>query len=245
MFANTYFVWKLRYDDPPAGGEPQSGGSEKKFSQEDVNAMLADNKRKLQTANKELTDKLEALQVEHKGNKSLVDQLQEQIDGINNKTKSEVTLAKEETEKVKKKHAEEVKALTEDRDKYSKMFNQHLIGTQITQAAIEGEAFSPMQINSLLSSKAKVSAKEDGTFAVEIEYTEMKDGSPQTLILSPSDTIKRMKETPDLYGNLFKSGVKSGTGGGNVGGGNLSLKEIASDPVKYRAYREQQRAGRK
>ena len=232
MYKKTY-VWHLCYD----GDDDKGGGSEKKFTQEEVNAMMASNKRKLQEDNKTLADSLKELQDKHKGDTELVAQLQEKIDSIDKKDKTEVTLAKEELERSKKAHAAELKKTQDERDGYQTLFAKHKIETEITQAAIAGEAFSPQQINVLLSGKAKLVPKDNGDFAVEIEHTEIKDGVSQKLILSPTDAVKRMKEDTAQWGNLFKSGVKGGVGGSNDSGGKENFKAIISDPAKYRENR--------
>ena len=68
--------------------------------------------------------------------------------------------------------------------------------------------------------------------------------SPFLAGLPTERAVKRMKELPDLYGNLFKSNVVSGIGassatGGLMSGGkgNLDLEKVAQDPVLYRKIR--------
>jgi hypothetical protein len=241
FFKSNYFTWKLCYEgegDPGSGGNPDPT-KEKKFTQDEVNSLLAKDKRKLKEDNEKLTLSLKEMQEKFAGNQDVVNDLQGKIDEIENKSKSEVTLIKEENDKLKKAHQKEKEDLLKERDGYHKLFTDHKIETEIMAAAINGEAFSPMQVHTLLANKAKLNKKEDGSFAVEIEFNEIKDGQTQKLILSPTETIKRMKETPDIFGNLFKSGVKGGVGGGNSTDGKVNLNTVVSDPAKYRENRKQ------
>ena len=46
-----------------------------------------------------------------------------------------------------------------------------------------------------------------------------KTGENIKTLRSPQDAVKRMKELPQLYGNLFKANVVSGIGSGSAAGG--------------------------
>jgi hypothetical protein len=68
-----------------------------------------------------------------------------------------------------------------------------------------------------------------------------KTGEPVQMVRTPEEAVKRMKELPDTFGNLFKSGVVSGIGagmatGGTPGGGRVDVRKLT--PQQYRELRE-------
>jgi len=70
-----------------------------------------------------------------------------------------------------------------------------------------------------------------------------KDGKSVILDLTPTEAVKQMKEMPEIYGNLFKSGAHSG-----IGGKNDSFKKgteggppIGQGQAAYLRWREQQK----
>jgi len=54
---------------------------------------------------------------------------------------------------------------------------------------------------------------------VEMQALNTATGEIETKAYTPEDAVKKMKDTPDTWGNLFKSGVVSGIGAGTATGG--------------------------
>jgi hypothetical protein len=54
---------------------------------------------------------------------------------------------------------------------------------------------------------------------VEMQALNTATGEIETKAYTPEDAVKKMKDTPDIWGNLFKSGVVSGIGAGTATGG--------------------------
>jgi hypothetical protein len=70
-----------------------------------------------------------------------------------------------------------------------------------------------------------------------------KTGDQVMMTRNPDEAVKRMKELPEQYGNLFKSGVVSGIGSGSATGGLLPGQSGRVDvrkliPQQYREIRE-------
>jgi hypothetical protein len=69
------------------------------------------------------------------------------------------------------------------------------------------------------------------------------EGQPTTSVMNPKDALKRMKALPEIYGNLFKSGVVSGIGSNSATGiapgqnGQVDLRKAASNAKSYRELR--------
>ena len=86
--------------------------------------------------------------------------------------------------------------------------------------------------------------KSSGRFNSVVDFPDVDaEGLPTISVMSPKDAVKRMKALPDIYGNLFKSGVVSGIGSNSAtgslpGNGKVDLKKAASDAASYRELRE-------
>jgi hypothetical protein len=75
---------------------------------------------------------------------------------------------------------------------------------------------------------------------VEMPGVDPTTGDAVTLVLTPEDAVKRMKELPDQYANLFKPNVVSGMGGGTATGGGpgqgrVDVRKLS--PAEYRKLR--------
>jgi hypothetical protein len=76
--------------------------------------------------------------------------------------------------------------------------------------------------------------KGTGKFKVVVDFpdTDPNTGEPTVTLHSPESAVKRMKDLPQMYGNLFKSGVVSGigsssaTGGPTGGNGKLDFRKL-------------------
>ena len=78
---------------------------------------------------------------------------------------------------------------------------------------------------------------------VDFPDTDPNTGEPTVTSHSPESAVKRMKDLPEIYGNLFKSGVVSGIGssaatGGlaSGGGGKVDLRKLTQQ--QYMEIRE-------
>ena len=84
-----------------------------------------------------------------------------------------------------------------------------------------------------------------GEFEPMIDFADvdLETGESVMTQRTPENAVKRMQELPDLYGNLFKSGVVSGIGGNSATGGlapgaNGQIDVRKLSPTQYREIRE-------
>jgi hypothetical protein len=110
-------------------------------------------------------------------------------------------------------------------------------------AAVKNDAFNPDQIVTILKTNTQVVETKDdegqptGSFEVKTTFnTKNEKGEPVTLVLSPSEVVKKMSQT-DSFLNLFKDKTASGYGGRNTPRGALDIRELAKDPAAYRKAR--------
>lgn len=238
--------WRPVYDDSDgqnngnqgnATSNPPTNQPEKKFSQDDVNSMIAKARNEDKERVKKMASQLEELREKSNLTEKERNELSAQIEEL----RSQVMTKDEITAREKKKLEDKLSREKQDAENQAKTwrtrYESSTIARSLTDSALQNDAFNPQQIVSMLQPTARVvesldaEGKPSGDFEVKIKfYDKDEKGNPITLDLSPTDAIKRMKDMPEQYGNLFKAGVKSGLGSGNVGSGViLDPKKITSE----------------
>lgn len=251
---STYYVGEGNGEGQGQGkeGQGKEGEDEGKLpevlTKEAVDKHLAGMRKKYETKISILTTDLEAI----KGNSKLSQQereaLEHQIESLNSTFKTQVELKEEALTKAQKKHKTDLDTLTSERDSWKTRYTNETIDSALLSAAAENDAFSPFQIVTLLRGVAVLedeldvdTGKATGKFGVRVNLNTVdKDGKPITLKLTAPEAVKKMQEMPDMYGNLFKSGVTSGTGARPVNGkpaGPINYKGMTAD--KYRKLRKE------
>lgn len=235
-----------------AGAGDGSGAGEQKpqvFTQEQVNQFIAAEKRKEQEKTKKLVEELNTLKQASGNSTQRVEELEGAIKTLEATYLTKEELAKRDLDKAQKEAKAAAEKLQSENEFWKNRFTGQLVSTALTQAAVANDAYAPEQILTLLGGQSKVQkvikdGKETGDFEVKIVFNDQdKDGNALTLELTPDAALKRMKELPKRFGNLFKGAV-SGLGGDNNGPdgttGNQSLSAIAkkNDPVAYREARK-------
>ena len=195
--------------DPPAG-DPPAG---KTFTQEEVNSLLAKNKRSLQDELTKTKEQLVALQSSSSLNDDEKASLTSQIESLNNMLMTKEELAKREHEKLKKDADKKVSDLTAQAELWKKRHDDMLIENQLISAvSLEGQkAYNPRQIVDLFKSRASV-VEADGKFSVSLKV-DLPDsaGVLKTLDLEPTAAMKELAALPE-YANLFNIDTKTGLG---------------------------------
>jgi len=216
--------------------------------QEEMNAMMAENRRKLTQQNSELVTQLEQLKQNTHLTQEQRDELQQRITQLEQQYLTKEELAKRESEKTRKQYENELNTFKQDNERWKGLYTSSTIERSLQDAAIEGEALHPSQIVDLLRNRTELSevlenGRPTGRYQPIIKFSDVTDdGKNVVLELAPNDAIKRMKELSDKYGNLFKGTAVSGTGGSRRADGSAppaKMKEVMSDPVKYAKWRKE------
>jgi hypothetical protein len=127
-----------------------------------------------------------------------------------------------------------------------------MIQRSLQDAAVKGDAWQPGQIVTLMKPMTKLVAcvdpttnRPNGQYEVQIEMldTDPKTGQQVMMNRTPEAAVARMKELPEQFGNLFKSGVVSGIGSSSATGGlmpgqggKIDVRKLT--PTQYREIRE-------
>jgi len=111
----------------------------------------------------------------------------------------------------------------------------------LMDAAVGGDAFNTNTVMSVLRPMTRLTeitdektGKGTGKFKVMVDFpdTDPNTGEPTVTLHTPESAVKRMKDLPQVYGNLFKSGVVSGIGSSAATGGLASGAGGKVDPRK-------------
>jgi len=218
------------------------------FTQEQVNTIVAEEKRKTQDRQKTLITELE----EAKKNVDLTvadrSQLEQRIEDLKTSSLTAEEKQKREADKAKKEYDSQVKTLTADRDSWQTKHAELMIDTAITKAAANEKALYTEQIAALLIPKTKLvetldaDGQPSGNFEPKVSFPDTdKNDKPIILELTVPETVKRMKEL-EQYGNLFEGDKKGGMGaaGSQGKGKKIDLAKLAkTDMAAYRKLRKE------
>ena len=227
-------------------GDGGTGGGAKTFTQEEVNALIAKSRNEDKEKNKKLLTQLDTLKSSATMTKQERDKLEAQIEELKTQSMTKEELTQRERKKLEEKLTSERDGLKAESDAWRGRFESSTVINALMDAAVVGEAFSPQQIVDMLKPSTKVVEDKDadgnltGAFKVVTSFNDSdKDGKPITLALSPNDLIKRMKDIPERFGNLFKSGTVSGLGTSNGRKVNGVVDYTSMTPAQYREQRKQ------
>jgi hypothetical protein len=233
----------------------------KTFTQADVNKFLAEDRRKeeakykaqLKSLLEEKEGRIKRLLQDKDLSEQQRDQLKSELDTVGEQLKD--YRSKEETLRREKKQMEDqltgkLTATERRAQDWENRYRESHINRELQDAAATNDAYNSRQIVSLLRPKTKMvpvldgAGKETGDYQVVVDLDDVVDGKPAVTQLTPQAAVKRMKELPETYGNLFKSGVVSGVGSNSATGGlspgsagKVDLKNMSQD--QYRKTRKE------
>jgi hypothetical protein len=232
--------------NPPTDGEIKPPASFTAEQQKEFNEALAKDRRKhqaaLQHAEKQMQDLLTS--------KSLSEQerakAEDALNTVQMQLRTKDQQAAYERKQLEEAHAKTLKDITEKVTHWENKYKDSTIARALQDAAVSGDAYNPAQLVTILRPMTKLT-EENGEFKTIVQFpdTDATTGEPVMTARTPEEAVKRMKELPEVYGNLFKSNVVSGIGshsatGGLTSGkdGKIDYKKLAQDPAKYRELRE-------
>lgn len=237
-------------EETPGGETPgdETPGDEAKFTQADVNRLLAENKRGLQEKLKELEKAKSTLETSYQGllqSKNLEDEqrgsLEKSLKDLQAQFKTKEQRLADEKKELETQAKQRIDSLEADALKWKTMFTDSSITNSLITAASEHEAYNENQIVTVLRSQTKLVDKLDGNGKptgdlvpmVEMNIMNAETNLPETLQMTPSEAVAQMKRMPE-WQNLFRSNVRSGLGGNSntgdfSGDGNVDVKNLTTE----------------
>lgn len=233
------------FDGEPT--EPQTGNqTPTQFTQDDLNKFLAEDRRKHQEKYKQL----EASYQNILQTKGLADdekaKLKFEFEDLQKTFRTKEQQMEFEKKQAALKYESELNDWKQKAVRWEGAYKEQVVQTSLQDAAISGEAFNPHQIIGLLQPITELrpemdkDGKETGRLVPMIDFPDIdeKTGESIKTLRSPKDAVQRMKELPQLYGNLFKSNVVSGVGAGTAAGGVPNNGRVDVSKLTAEQYRK-------
>lgn len=226
-------------------GSGSDGG--KMFTQEDLNRILAEDKRKHKAQIEEVSSQkaeLEKRLQELSQDRSLSDeQRQEMAKKLEDLRKTFHTEKQEieyERKKLEEKLTKEAMEAKKKAEHWENLYRSEKVNRTLQDAAGSADAFNPAQIVGLLRPMTELK-DIDGDLVPMIDFPDIdeKTGDEIRTLRTPADAVKRMRELPKIWGNLFKSNVVSGVGAGqgSTASGQVDPRDLT--PEQYRRMRKE------
>lgn len=231
-------LWFACYEnDDAAGAEGEQGGNDqgaqggaggaddKVATQEQLNAVLKREKEKFRKEREKLVQQLEAAKQTAGLSTKQKEEFESQIEALRQQTMTTEERARHNESKLQKKYETTVAELTQTATTWERKFQDLQIGHDLKQAAVVNDVLpnSIVMVEALLRTKTRLvpDVNEDnepiGTYTAKVQFADVdKHGKPVMLDLTVDEAVKRMKELPEQYGNLFK-GTNAGGLGGSTG----------------------------
>jgi hypothetical protein len=211
-----------------AAAAAAAAAAAKTFTQDDVNRIVAADRRKLEEAlkktEKQYQDLLASQSLTEQERKALQANL-EMVQGQLRSKEEQLLLEKKQVEEA---YAGKLQEMERKATHFETLYRDSTIDRALQDAAVKHEAWSPSQVVALLRGQTKMLEETDpktgkltGKYKPVVEMLALNTttGETETKAYTPEDAVKKMKDTPDTWGNLFRSGVVSGIGAGTATGG--------------------------
>lgn len=229
-------------DDPNAGGDdPNAGGDDpnkgKVFTQDEMNKILAEDKRKHKSQLQKVEQQYETLLKSSQLTQKEREGLEESLENVRKQMLTQEERAKLEKKQLQDKLTGEIESLRSRAETAERKFVESTISRSLQDAAVRAEAFNPNQVVTILRGMVKM--VEDSPM---INFPGLNDrGEEVELQMTPDEAIERMKALPEQYGNLFKANLNGGLGAGSATGGVSLGANGRIDPRKIRDVAHYQR----
>lgn len=230
---------------PPAGTPPPPPSPEAKFTQADLDRHIGERLAKENKKHQEEKEKLLADVQKLNLTSQQKQELEAKLEEIRVKSLSDKELVEERAKKSQKEWEAKLKDAEDAKNKAFTTYATEKMHRDLMDAAVANEAYSPEQLVDMLQNKSRITEELDsdnkptGNYVTKVKLTLVKDKKSQVVELEPKDAVKVMKDNPEKFGNLFKSGVLGGLGanvGSRTSGQQASLEDMPMDEF-YKGYR--------
>jgi hypothetical protein len=216
------------------------GVGDGRFSQDDVNRILADDRRKHQAQ----IQRVEKMLEETAASKNLTIQeremLAQQLEDLRKETRTKEQQLAHEKKQLEEQLTGKITSAEKAAKEWEARYREGIVERTLMDAAVSGAAYDAETMMDVLRPKTRLTeitdektGKGTGKFKVVVDFpdTDPNTGEPTVTLHTPESAVKRMKELPK-YANLFKSNIVSGIGSSAATGGLASGAGGKVDPRK-------------
>lgn len=216
------------------GSEGGQGGSDRTFTQEDLNRFLAEDRRKTEAKFKDKFDKLEKSYQDALKNKQLSEtdrqELENQLEDLRARHRTKEQQLAYEKKQAEEAAAQRIKELEERAGTWESRYTETTIQRELQAAAIEHDAYNPELVivhlkgATALEEQTDSEGKPTGKLAPMVTMTVKNEdtGALESLKMTPSEAVEYMKKNPERYGGFFKNNIREGIGSTSATGGAMS-----------------------
>lgn len=233
----------------PKPTQPPANPADRRFTQEDLNRLLGEDRRKHQGKIDQIQQTLERVSASKNLDVQEREQLQQQLEALESEKRTKEQQLAHEKKQLEEQMQKRVKEAENDRKAWETKYKDSLIDGELATAAHRADAFSIDQFVRQLRPLSRAvevtdekTGKPTGKFKVVIDFPDRDEsGAVVTRELSSREATKRMKEQPDQWGNFFRANVVSGVGSGSGGGtpsgnGKIDVRKLTQQ--QYMEIRE-------
>lgn len=218
------------YDDPPVTDPPASDpppppppppAAPRTFTQDQVNAFLKTEKEKARAEREKTIKELETLQSTVQMTEQQKAAMEQQIETLRNANLTAEEQARRAKEKLETDYNTKLQATEAEKNQWASDYQNLKIGYEINSAATTNGVLdnSVRFVEALLRPQTRLvpdvgdDGKPTGTHTAKVRFQDVdKGGKPIVVDYTIPEAVKRMKEKPEEYGNLFRATTTGGTG---------------------------------
>lgn len=212
-------------DDDTDPGTPDTGAGDKTFTQEQLDKIVQErlnrDRANRKGEDRKLLTKLQELETQFKITDDERNQLKGEIEELEKRTMTAEEIRKKEEAKAKQKYEQDLTTAKQTAEQWQHRYIDSTINNEISVAAQQHGVLgnSLPFVEAFLKPRTKLVEKTDDSgnvigFSSQVEFQDTDEhGNPEVKELTVTEAIKRMRELPDQYGNLFDKNKSGGMGG--------------------------------
>lgn len=213
-------------------GETPPADQPKTYTQDEFNNALAADKRAHQAQYQKLERQLQSTLESAKLTSDERAKLEESLDEVRKQLRSKEEQAKLDRKKLEDEYNGKLTAAEKRAADAERRWQDTTIERALRDAAAAEDAFNPDILVTVLRGRTKLTEDKP-----TVEFDTVNDkGETVTLLLSPAEAVKRLKDDHARYGNLFKSNVVGGIGGTGSSGTALSKGKVDVTKISMEEY---------
>ena len=185
-----------------SGGTGAGAGDQKTFTQEDLNRILAEDRRKHQTQLKQQEEKLQEVLKSQTLTEHDRKVLQENLVAVQGQLRSAEAAAAKEKQELEQQFQAKLVESEKKTQIWEGLYRESTVQRSLQDAAVKNDAFSPSQIVTLLKPMTKlvesvdpITKRPNGSHEVRVEMLDVnpKTGDHEVMVRTAEEAVKRMK----------------------------------------------------